>query len=57
MQWGGKGIHHITKLGFRQGLPNTDKFFKNCIMLPMNMFISDSDVNYVCEAVKSFYIK
>tara|TARA_Y100000748_G_scaffold294816_1_gene285891 strand:- start:113 stop:1237 length:1125 start_codon:yes stop_codon:yes gene_type:complete len=55
IQWGGKGIHHFTNLGFNQVLPNTDEFFKNCIMLPMNMFISDSDLDYVCETIINFY--
>ena len=55
VQWGGLAIHHFKGLGFDQSLPNADKFFKRCIMLPMNNFISDSDVDYVCEAVLNFY--
>ena len=57
IQWGGKGIHQFEQLGFTQKLSNTDKFFKQCIMLPMNIFISNSDIEYICEAVKSFYRK
>ena len=57
IQWGGKGIHQFTQLGFNQVLPDTDKFFKRCIMLPMNIFISDSDVDYICESVSEFYRK
>jgi len=26
-------------------------------MLPMNVFISDSDVDYICESVTEFYRK
>ena len=55
IQWGGRGIHHFTNLGFRQVLPKTDEFFKSCIMLPMNMFVSDNDVDYVCEMIINFY--
>ena len=55
IQWGGKGIHHFKQLGFNQTLPNTDKFFERCIMLPMNIFISDDDVEYICENIKTFY--
>ena len=55
VQWGGKGIHHFEQLGFNQKLPNTDNFFKKCIMLPMNIFISDEDVRYVCQTIKTFY--
>ena len=57
IQWGGKGIHQFTQLGFNQVLPDTDKFFERCIMLPMNIFISDSDVDYICESVSEFYRK
>lgn len=55
IQWGGKGIHHFKNLGFTQILPNTDKFFEKCIMIPMNIFISDEDIEYICETIKSFY--
>jgi dTDP-4-amino-4,6-dideoxygalactose transaminase len=57
IQWGGKGIHHFKNLGFTQVLPNTDKFFKRCIMLPINLFISDDDVDYICKSIKEFYRK
>ena len=57
IQWGGKGIHHFQNLGFTQVLPNTDTFFKRCIMLPMNLFISDDDVDYICKSIKEFYRK
>ena len=57
IQWGGKGIHQFKQLGFDQVLPDTERFFKHCIMLPMNIFISDSDVDYVCETVVDFYKK
>jgi dTDP-4-amino-4,6-dideoxygalactose transaminase len=55
IQWGGKGIHHFKNLGFSQLLPNTDKFFERCIMLPMNLFISDDDVHYICKSILEFY--
>ena len=57
IQWGGKGVHQFHQLGFSQKLPTTDKFFERCIMLPMNIFISNEDVDYICEVVKSFYMK
>ena len=57
IQWGGKGIHHFRKLGFKQKLKNTDKFFNSCIMLPMNIFLSDNDLEYICKKIKSFYKK
>lgn len=57
IQWGGTAIHQFTNLGFNQDCPNTEKFFENCIMLPMNVFISDDDVHYVCDKVEEFYRK
>ena len=57
IQWGGKGVHQFHQLGFNQKLPKTEKFFERCIMLPMNIFISNEDVDYICEVIKSFYMK
>jgi UDP-2-acetamido-2-deoxy-ribo-hexuluronate aminotransferase len=57
IQWGGTAVHQFTQLGFNQILPDTERFFKRCIMLPMNLFISDSDVDYICESVTKFYRK
>ena len=57
IQWGGKAVHQFRHLGFDQVLPNTERFFERCIMLPMNVFISDSDVDYICESVSEFYRK
>ena len=55
IQWGGQAVHQFKQLGFNQVLPNTEMFFKRCIMLPMNVFISNDDVDYICEKVESFY--
>jgi dTDP-4-amino-4,6-dideoxygalactose transaminase len=55
IQWGGKAIHQWEELGFNLKLPKTEKFFERCIMLPINMFITDSDIEYVCEQIHNFY--
>lgn len=55
IQWGGMAVHHFKQLGFDQTLPKTEQFFKDCIMLPMNVFISNDDIDYICEKVNSFY--
>jgi dTDP-4-amino-4,6-dideoxygalactose transaminase len=57
IQWSGKAVHQFTQLGFNQVLPNTEKFFERCIMLPMNVFISNSDVDYICSSIIEFYKK
>ena len=55
IQWGGLGVHQFNQLGFNITLPKTESFFQNCIMLPMNIFISNDDVDYICQKVIQFY--
>lgn len=55
IQWGGKAIHQFPALGFRQSLPNTERLFQRCLMLPMNLTLSDDDVGYVAARVRAFY--
>jgi dTDP-4-amino-4,6-dideoxygalactose transaminase len=55
IQWGGKGVHQWEGLGFTQKLPKVERFFERTLMLPMNMFIRDDDVEYVCDSIKNFY--
>lgn len=56
IQWGGKAVHQWERLGFNMRLPKTERFFERCIMLPMNMFVSDEDVEYVAATIRSFYL-
>ena len=55
IQWGGEAIHHFKQLGFNQELTKTDQFFKRCIMIPINTFITNDDVNHVCNTIEKFY--
>ena len=55
IQWNGKAIHQWKGLGFNMKLPKVESFFERCIMLPMNNFISDEDVYFICNKIKSFY--
>lgn len=55
VQWGGKALHQFEALGMFKNLPKTSKFFDMCLMLPMNMFISDADVLYICDSIRKFY--
>ena len=57
IQWGGKAVHQWKALGFTDRLPKTERFFDRCIMLPMNVFISDDDVHYICDIIHEFYRK
>lgn len=55
IQWGGKPVHQFRKLGFRQELLFTERLFERMLMLPMNMSLTDEDVEYVCDCVIEFY--
>lgn len=55
IQWGGKAVHQFTSLGFQVSLPNTERLFERCLMLPMNITLSDDDVDYVADRVRRFY--
>lgn len=55
IQWSGKAIHQFERLGFTCRLPRVERFFERCLMLPMNMFISDDDVHYNCDKIRKFY--
>lgn len=55
IQWGGKTIHQFPKLGLNTDLPRTQRLTERFFLLPMNTSLSDSDVDYVCERVLSFY--
>jgi dTDP-4-amino-4,6-dideoxygalactose transaminase len=58
IQWGGTPVHHFEKLGFGKGkfdLPNTDRFFDRCLMVPIHMALSDDKIDYVIDGIRSFY--
>lgn len=55
IQWGGKAVHQWECFNFDVHLPATDDFFTKCIMLPMNVFLTNDQVEYVCESVREFY--
>jgi dTDP-4-amino-4,6-dideoxygalactose transaminase len=57
IQWGGQAIHHLKNLGFTQMLPYTDRLFGRLLMLPMNMSLSDDDVECISENIRRFYGK
>lgn len=53
-----KPLHFHETLNLRHfNLPNTEQFAKECISLPQNTEISDDQIQYVIDMVKSFYQK
>ena len=57
IQWGGQAIHQLRCLGFKQDLPRMDHLFGRMLMLPLNMSLTDEDVEYVCSKVTEFHDK
>ena len=57
IQWGGLSINNIKnyKLNSKSNFINTDKYFKECLMLPINTIISNNELRYVIESIKKFY--
>ena len=55
VQWSGQPVHQIEALGVHGECPRVSKFFERCLMLPMNMSLSDEDVRYVASVVREFY--
>ncbi|MEX2269890.1 MAG: DegT/DnrJ/EryC1/StrS family aminotransferase [Vicinamibacterales bacterium] len=57
IQWAGTPVHQFRELGFTEALPRTDAFFRRCLMLPMNVALSDDDVRYITATIRRFYEK
>ena len=57
IQWGGSAIHQFKNLGFSLSLPVTERVMAKSLMLPINMFVSDEDVQFVISSIREFYRK
>jgi dTDP-4-amino-4,6-dideoxygalactose transaminase len=55
IQWAGTPVHQFKELGFTVQLPRTDAFFTRCLMLPMNVALSNDDVAYIIGVIRRFY--
>ena len=56
VQWSGLAIHQHPKLGLTAAhVPVTDQFFTRCLMVPMNLLVTRSDVAYIAETIRGFY--
>ncbi len=55
IQWGGIPVHKFSGLGFNVSLPATERLFERCLMLPMNMMVTDDEVAYIAELIRDFY--
>jgi dTDP-4-amino-4,6-dideoxygalactose transaminase len=57
IQWAGTPVHQFKELGFAVDLPYTDAFFRRCLMLPMNVALTDEDARYITSSILRFYGK
>lgn len=56
VQFGGKAVHQYAGLGLTgYSLPRTELLYRRALLLPMNTSLSDDDVHYVVECVRTFY--
>jgi len=53
--WNGVAINNLKNLGINCKLNNSDEMFKKFLMLPMNNFLSLSQIYYVISCIKKFY--
>lgn len=54
-QWGGKSLSDFKKLKMSNVDSQSNKIFKNLIMLPMNNSVTLQEVKYVTKKIKEFY--
>lgn len=56
IQWGGKAVHQFEGLSLHASLPNTERLFRRCLMLPMNMVVTLDDCDYISECIRQYYL-
>ncbi|MEP3225147.1 MAG: DegT/DnrJ/EryC1/StrS family aminotransferase [Parasphingorhabdus sp.] len=54
IQWGGQRISEICDTELRHA-PYADENFKNLLLVPFHLALTDDDIKEVSEAIKSFY--
>ncbi len=56
IQWGGQGIHQFGLDGLIvKDLDNANRIIDCMLLLPMNQYLTDEQVEYVCQSIKQFY--
>jgi dTDP-4-amino-4,6-dideoxygalactose transaminase len=55
LPWGGKAVHQWARLGFAASLPFTERLFERVLLLPLNLSLTDYDVDYICNTIVDFY--
>ena len=58
LPWGGKAVHQFPNLGlgsYKERLPRTERALQRSVMLPLHCELTDHQIAYVAQAVRSFY--
>jgi len=55
LQWGGKAVHQFPNLQLQAKLSFTEKVLSRSFLLPMNPYLSNEDVDYICDTIQEFY--
>lgn len=55
LPWGGKAVHQWPRLGFDVHLPFTERLFERVLLLPLNLSLTDYDVDYISNTIIEFY--
>lgn len=57
IQWAGMPVHQSNLSNIKKDcyLPETDRFFKECLMLPMHPLLSNEEINFVIKKIVEFY--
>ena len=56
-QWGGKSLNNFKKLKMGKVDNKSNKIFKDLVMLPMNISVTQSEVMHISNLIKKFMVK
>lgn len=54
-QWGGKSLNNFKYLKMNSVGSRSDMIFKNLVMLPMNISVTENEAFYISNLIKKFY--
>jgi dTDP-4-amino-4,6-dideoxygalactose transaminase len=55
IQWGGKLVHQFDRLGFDQSLQYSERLMSRMLLIPMNMSLTNEEVDYICARIVEFF--
>ena len=56
LPWAGKAVHQFNLPGvISRDLANTDRLFSGIMLLPMNQYLKNSEVDEIITLVRRFY--